>query len=185
MSEYRIVSPVCPKCESKCTYDFSQEYKHLDPAPLQPVTIGNAKYHCKDCGYEWKKYRGRKIYELIQVIDIQSGGYMDYGSVQRMRIDLKHRRVRKALLIGEFNEFDQIATMSEECIDWLLAELYKCDFVNWAEEYNHDGVLDGSYWRLTIEYDTHCEIKIGSNHYPKKWAKFCKVVSKVSGEDFY
>lgn len=184
MSQYRIISPVCPSCEFKDTYDISQEYKQIEPAPLQPVTIGNAKYHCKNCGHEWKKYRGRKVYERLQMFDIQRGGYMDYGD-HRVRIDLKGRRVRNALMLGEFNEFDQVATVSEESIDWLLAELYKCDFVNWAEEYNHDGVLDGSYWRLAIEYDKHCEIKIGSNHYPKKWTKFCKAVSKVNGEEFY
>ncbi|WP_162595994.1 hypothetical protein [Bacillus sp. CGMCC 1.16541] len=42
--------------------------------------------------------------------------------------------------------------------------------------------LDGTYWSVRIEYETHCEIKRRNNHYPPKWTKFCHTISTLSGE---
>ncbi|WP_164669726.1 hypothetical protein [Virgibacillus doumboii] len=182
MDEQRAVSPICPKCQSENTYDFSQEYKNQEPAPFRQYTIGNAKYHCNDCGHEWKKYRGRKPYDRLRVIDVRAGGYMD---ANRVKINLQTGHVRNALVFGEFSEDDQTLTVTKEKAEWFLEEMYKCDFVNWAEEYHHDGILDGTSWQTNIEYDTYCEIKYGSNHFPKKWAKFCKAISEIGETDFY
>lgn len=75
--------------------------------------------------------------------------------------------------------------ISDEEKKWFLEELYKCDFLNWAEIYKQPYVLDGSHWSVHIELDNHCEIKNGSNHFPQKWEKFCKSISKLSENEFY
>ncbi|WP_219621119.1 hypothetical protein [Bacillus sp. UMB0893] len=60
-----------------------------------------------------------------------------------------------------------IYKLKESEVDWFLKELYKCDFVNWAEEYIQFA-MDGTHWTVRIEYSNHCEIKRGSNHFPLK-----------------
>lgn len=55
-----------------------------------------------------------------------------------------------------------IQSIAKEYIEWFPSELYTCDFVNWAEEYIHLFVLNGTHWSIRIEYDTHCEIKTGN-----------------------
>lgn len=74
---------------------------------------------------------------------------------------------------------------SQEEFDWFLEELYKCDFLNWADAYEDPLVLDGTHWSIHIEFDTYCEIKRGSNHFPPKWTKFCKAMTKITGHEFY
>jgi hypothetical protein len=86
-------------------------------------------------------------------------------------------------LIGA-KELEEYFLWDKEEIEWFRSELYKCDFVNWAEEY-YAPACDGTHWTVRIEYDTYCEIKWGSNHFPPKWTKFCKAVSKISGREFY
>ena len=102
-----------------------------------------------------------------------------------VKIDLQSEQVD--LQIFDFeddNSLKSVITLTEESIEWFRKELYKCDIVNWAEAYV-EYVLDGTHWGIRIEYDTYCEIKTGSNHYPPKWTKFCKAISKLCGTDIY
>ena len=151
---------------------------------LHEFTVGNAKYHCIDCGHTWKKYRGKKPYERIKVIHAYVGGYP--GPFFNVKIDLELGMVEinSSQLEQDPRDIDSVHSITKEDIEWFLSELYKCDFVNWAEEYMMYA-LDGTHWDVRIEYDTHCEIKTGSNHFPPKWTKFCKAVSKLSGSEFY
>ncbi|SOB99173.1 hypothetical protein SAMN05880501_102160 [Ureibacillus xyleni] len=171
MTRQRRKTPTCPKCNRNNTYDIIPEIPNEPEIQINPYqcmveyvetyTIGNAKYYCMDCHHTWKKYRGRKPYNMVRKIYASSGGFP--GPYFDVTIELD----------------------KEEVIDWFLEELYKCDFLNWAEEYIQPYVLDGGHWSVRIEYDTYCEIKMGSNHYPVKWAKFCKAVSAISGSEFY
>lgn len=88
--------------------------------------------------------------------------------------------------MGESEETkSSIMSLTEEKLDWFRSELFKCDLVNWAEEYYQQFVMDGTQWSVKIQYDTFCEIKIGSNHFPKEWEKFSKAVTALSGIDIY
>lgn len=75
-------------------------------------------------------------------------------------------------------------SLTEKEIEWFRSELYICDFVNWAEVY-YLMAMDGTHWSVRVEYDTHCEIKSGSNHFPPKWSRFCKTVARVSEGEFH
>ncbi|MFP9128860.1 hypothetical protein [Niallia sp. BSM11] len=193
VNNIRRITPVCPKCKGHNTYDVIPEIPskpecqiHADEFLYDTFSIGNAKYHCIDCNYKWKKYRGKKPYERIRVIYSDVGGFP--GPYSQVKVDLVKKTVEhnteypysQGLPVNDFS------IINNEDIELFLTELHKCDFVNWAEEYKVNGlVMDGTHWSVRIEYDSHCEIKIGDNHFPKKWTKFCKVVSALSGNDFY
>ncbi|CAG9609150.1 hypothetical protein [Pseudoneobacillus rhizosphaerae] len=188
----RRISPVCPKCYSQNTYDIIPGIQDLPQIQLlnepfsvdiHQMTIGNAKYHCIECSYTWKKYRGRKPYDCIKKIDAYAGGYP--GPYFRLKIDLETREVVSESTTVEYIYEPVSALLTFKDIELFRSELYKCDFVNWAEEYVAPGVLDGTHWSTRIEYDTHCEIKMGDNHFPLKWAKFCKAISKLAGSEFF
>jgi hypothetical protein len=151
---------------------------------LQEKTVGNAKYYCVDCDYTWKKYRGKKPYERIKVIYADAGGYP--GPYFHVKIDFKSLLVEKNPLIEyHLSDLQSSTPPTREEFEWFRSELYKCDFLNWAEEFEMLFVMDGTHWSVRIEYDDYCEIKTGSNHFPPKWSKFCKAVAKLSGREFY
>lgn len=195
MDKLRRMTLKCPKCNGDHTYDIVPEIRNEPELQLQNLeffqeaySLGNARYYCIDCDYKWKKYRGKKPYEKIKVIYSDVGGYP--GPYHEVKVDFVEKRVEHktafpfddGLLVPVNNSRD----MDKEDIELFLTELYKCDFVNWAEEYQVFGtVCDGTHWSVRIEYDTHCEIKIGNNHFPPKWTKFCKAISKLSGNEFF
>jgi hypothetical protein len=187
----RRIHPMCPKCKQYNTYDVIPELPNDPELQLSKeiiehtdeITIGNGKYHCLNCDYSWKKYRGKKIYEQIKVIHANAGGYP--GPYFEVRIDLESLDIEKNPLI-EYH-YDDLASFekpTKQKIEWLRSELHKCDFVNWAEGY-FAHVLDGTHWSVRIEYENYCEIKRGSNHFPPKWGKFCRAITEVSGREFY
>jgi hypothetical protein len=188
----RRISPVCPKCNSQNTYDIIPDIPDLPTIQLTKetsagdfpqMTLGNAKYHCVECSYTWKKYRGRKPYDRIKKIDAYAGGYP--GPYFRLKINLVTMEVDNDSTSVEYIYEGATPSLTPEDIEWFRSELYKCDFANWAEEYVECGVCDGTHWSIRIEYDTHCEIKKGDNHYPPKWAKFCKAISKLTHSEFF
>ncbi|SEM52769.1 hypothetical protein SAMN05192533_103252 [Mesobacillus persicus] len=184
---------MCPKCRRHNTYDYIPEMPNQHEPQLQAdnffheiYSIGNAKYYCIDCNYKWKKYMGKKPYERIRVIIAYVGGYP--GPYCQVKIDLAEQRVEHNTdyPFSDGLPVNDSSYLLEEDIELFLTELHKCDFVNWAEEYNTFGpVMDGTHWSVRIEFDTHCEIKTGDNHFPPKWTKFCKAISKLSGNEFY
>ncbi|WP_419883478.1 hypothetical protein ACN6MY_07965 [Peribacillus sp. B-H-3] len=184
---------MCPKCRRYNTYDIIPEIPNQLEFQLQAdefthdtYSVGNAKYYCIDCNYKWKKYRGKKPYERIRVIYSEAGGFP--GPYSQVKVDLAEKRVEHHtdFPFNDGSPVNDIRVITEEDIESFLTELHKCDFVNWAEEYNVFGpVLDGTHWSVRIEYDTHCEIKVGSIHFPPKWTKFCKALSRLSGNEFY
>jgi hypothetical protein len=191
--DLRRITPMCPKCNMHNTYDIIPEIPNQPEIQLQSYdslhetySIGNAKYYCIDCDYSWKKYRGKKPYERIRVIYSEVGGFP--GPYSQVKVDLAEQRVEHN---AEFPyssglPVSSLGNVTKEEIELFLAELHKCDFVNWAEEYNVGGlVMDGTHWSVRIEYDTHCEIKSGDNHFPAKWTKFCKAITKISGSEFF
>jgi hypothetical protein len=190
--DLRRITPMCPKCNRNNTYDIIPEIPNQLEIQLQPEflhethSIGNAKYYCIDCDYKWKKYRGKKPYERIRVIYSEVGGFP--GPYSQVKVDLAEHTVEHNTEFPYSSGLpvSNLCEVTEEDLELFLAELYKCDFVNWAEEYNVGGlVMDGTHWSVRIEYDTHCEIKIGDNHFPAKWTKFCKAISKISGSEYY
>ncbi|WP_108671065.1 hypothetical protein [Peribacillus acanthi] len=192
MNTVRRISPTCPKCQQQNTYDIIPELPKIDEEQLNEnrlnyldtFTVGNAKYHCLNCGHTWKKYRGKKPYDKIKVIHAEVGGFP--GLYFNVKIDLENGTVEMDVdgLVRDLEKFDRFRSLSHEEMEWFKSELYKCDFINWAEEY-FIYAQDGTHWSVRIEYDTHCEIKTGSNHFPPRWTKFRKAVSRVSGSDFY
>ncbi|MDL4840905.1 hypothetical protein [Aquibacillus rhizosphaerae] len=179
---------MCPKCKQYHTYDVIPELPNEPALQLSKdvventheMTIGNGKYYCLNCDYSWKKYRGKKIYEQIKVIHANTGGYA--GPFFGVIIDIESLEIDR----NDYSaiNIETIDTPMEEKIEWFKSELHKCDFVNWAEEY-FALVMDGTQWRIQIEYESYCEIKVGSNHFPPKWTKFCRAISKISGGEFY
>ena len=105
-----------------------------------------------------------------------------------MRIDFKSLEVERLGICDYISITDQGSFRQEEDVqeklDWFLSELYKCDFMNWADRY-FAPVENGTHWNVQIEYDTYCQEKSGSNHFPPKWNKFCKAVSKLRDGEFY
>jgi hypothetical protein len=192
VNNMRRISPICPQCKKQNTYDIipllpnSTKFQlhESDLIGLEEFTVGNAKYHCVDCGQIWKKYRGKKPYERIKTIHAYSGGYP--GPYFNIKIDLELMEVEinSSELKDHPGDIHSVRVITKEDVDWFRSELYKCDFVNWAEEYIFFA-LDGTHWSVRIEYDTHCEMKTGSNHFPPNWTKFRKAVSKLSGSEFY
>jgi len=188
----RRITQICPKCKKNNTYDIIPEIPNQPEFQLEveefdeyTYSIGNANYYCMDCNYKWKKYRGMKPYERIQAIYAEVGGYP--GPYSQVKVDFADKKVEYK---SEFPFSDELPIkvtkeIIEEDIVLFLTELHKCDFLNWAEEYKVFGlVMDGTHWSVRIEYDTHCEIKTGSNHYPPKWMKFCNIISGLSGNEF-
>ncbi|BCB03801.1 hypothetical protein [Bacillus sp. KH172YL63] len=188
----RRITPLCPKCKGYNTYDIIPEIPDQPEFQLRPdeflhdtYSIGNAKYHCADCDHTWKKYEGEQPYKRIKVIHSYVGGFP--GPNHHVRVDLADKRVdhHTEYLFLDGKQESDYTLLTDEDIDFYPHELYRCDFVNWAEEYDTVClVMDGTHWRVRIEYDTHCEIKVGDNHFPPKWAKFCKTCSAMSGHEF-
>jgi hypothetical protein len=193
VNNLRRITPMCLKCKRHNTYDIIPDMPNQLELQLQPenffmetYSIGNAKYYCIDCNYMWKKYRGKKPYESIRVIFAYAGGYP--GPYFQVKVDLANNRVEQSndYPFSDRQSVNDSNDILEEDIELFLTELHKCDFINWAEEYKiFAPVMDGTYWSVRIEYDTHCEIKLGDNHFPPKWTKFCKSISKLSGNEFY
>ncbi|MGG0250722.1 hypothetical protein ABEY24_20605 [Peribacillus frigoritolerans] len=192
MNINRRISPICLKCKQQNTYDIIPEVPNIPEYQLNEAefmglhtfTVGNAKYYCIDCGHTWKKYKGKERYNRIKVIHADVGGFP--GPYFNVKIDLELMKVEKESSIIECptENIRSSHPLTKEEIEWFRSELYKCDLVNWAEEYMIYA-LDGTHWDIRIEYDTYCEIKTGSNHFPLKWTKFCKALSKLSGSEFY
>jgi hypothetical protein len=192
VNNIRRKTPMCPKCKGHETYDIIPQLPNELEFQLQAFdfffenyTIGNARYFCIDCNYEWKKYRGKKPYDRIKVIHADINGYP--GPNYQVRIDLNEKKVDHYTSFYERNiragKDSKRLQLNE--IEWFLCKLYECDIVNWAEVYEVNGfVNDGTNWSVRIEYDTYCEIKLGNNHFPTKWTKFCKAVSKLSENEF-
>lgn len=179
--------PSCPKCTSFQTTDVDPFQELAEEQSLseyrEEVEKGKSRFYCQECGYSWKKYRGKKPYSRIKSIEAFAGGFP--GPSFKVKIDLEnyiveHVEYAFGVEIGQEN----FMLISEEEKDWFLTELYKSDLLNWSDEY-YMMAMDGSHWNLKIVLDTHCEIKSGSNHFPAKWAKFRKVVAKISGGEFY
>jgi hypothetical protein len=173
----------CPKCNSYHTTDEKPSIDDFEPFPIEHPLLfekGKARYYCIDCDHIWKKYRGKKPYSSIKWIEAFAGGFP--GPSFKVKIDFEKDLVEHVEYHSMEQENDR--WISDEEKDWLLSELYKCDFLNWSEEY-FLMAMDGSHWSVKIEYDTHCEIKTGSNHFPPKWTKFRKAIEKISGGEFY
>jgi hypothetical protein len=189
----RRISPICPKCKKQNTYDIIPGLPDLPEVQLsqsafdnflQKTTEGNAKYHCMDCSHTWKKYRGKKPYNRIKLIFANVVGYP--GPYFHVKVNLESMEVEASVQrhIDQTEVIHSTNSLKEEEIECFRFELFKCDFLNWAEEYNMFA-MDGTHWSVRIEYNTHCEIKSGSNHFPPKWSRFCKAVAKVSESEFH
>ncbi|RXI96314.1 hypothetical protein DS745_21560 [Anaerobacillus alkaliphilus] len=181
---------MCPKCRQNNTYDIIPDLPNIPELQLSKdsienadeITIGNSKFYCINCDYTWKKYRGKKIYEQIKVIYAYAGGFP--GPYFEVKIDLKTNDIEKNEWIEYHIEDQEAIIPTKELIEWFRSELHKCDIVNWAEKY-FAYAMDGTHWSVRIEYENYCEIKRGSNHFPLKWGKFCRAISKVSGGGFF
>lgn len=192
--EPRRIHPICPKCKKHNTYDIIPGIPNITHLQLSKdvfeqkseLVIGNKRYHCLDCDYSWKKYRGKKIYDQIKIVYANSGGFE--GPNFKVKIDFESNIIERTSSIYddsfELVALESIETLTREESEWFQSELHKCDLVNWAEEY-FAFACDGTNWIVRMEYENYCEIIQGSNHFPSKWGKFCKAVSKVSGDKFY
>jgi hypothetical protein len=192
MINLRRLSPICPKCKSLSTYDVIPNLPETPEHQLQALdynldyyAIGNAKFYCMTCNHTWKKYRGKKPYERITKISASTWGFP--GPNYELRIDFVKKTIEySTTLYDRKRPGIDLKKLNDNEIKWLLNRLYECNLLNWAEEYEVNGlVCDGTHWSVRIEYDTYCEIKTGSNHFPDKWTRFCKVISKLSDNEFY
>jgi hypothetical protein len=192
MINLRRISPLCPKCKSCSTYDVIPNLPETPEYQLQALdydlenyAIGNAKYYCMTCEHIWKKYRGKKPYEAITRLIAHTSGFP--GPHYEVEINFKDKTVQHSSTIYDRKRPGiDVKKLNENELKWFQNRLYECDLLNWAEEYEVNGlVCDGTHWNLRIEFDTHCEFKIGSNHFPEKWKRFCTVVSKLSDNEFF
>lgn len=190
MNGLKSISPTCPRCENNNTYDVIPELTAIDTSSTKlsflktAYSFENKKYYCVNCNHSWKKYKGRRPYEKIKILQVETGGFP--GPFFNVKINLESLKVKSnALVKYRFEEKNLSQTLSEQDVSWFLEELYKCDVMNWAERYEDLYVLGGSHWNLRIEYDTYAETKNGSNHFPPEWEKFCQLISKLIGKDFY
>lgn len=104
------------------------------------------------------------------------------------RVRIKRNTLKVAynnIMDFDDTDMDEGKSISKMEMEWFLSELHACDMLNWAEEYHDLDVLDGTQWRIRIEYDTYCEVKIGNNHFPEGWKRFCNAISMLTGKEFY
>lgn len=190
MNSLTTTTPTCPRCHSANTYDIIPELSNLldygkNEASFDTAySFNNNQYYCIDCDYSWKKYKGREPYEKIRMIKAETGGFP--GPFFTVKIDLKHSVVESNSLIKyRFENRNSSRLLEEKETEDFLDELYRCDILNWAERYEDLTVLDGTHWNIRIVYDTYCEVKNGSNHFPPAWTEFCKAITKLGGQEFY
>jgi len=63
--------------------------------------------------------------------------------------------------------------------------MLQCGVSQWRDEYNIEGLCDGTQWSLKITGDFP-EVNIwGSNDYPDEWDQFKGVLSKYSKMKIY
>ncbi|MBD1224585.1 hypothetical protein MST22_17205 [Virgibacillus halodenitrificans] len=185
-------APICPKCKTRQTYIIDPDNRSIQAFPpknkkneqFEPFIKGNKEYYCMGCGNIWTKYEGRKPYQKIKSIYAYIGGYSGPGFQIRVNIEQK-KLSYTSFLFNDNVDKEHRKIPSDYEIKAFLSELYECSFLNWADRYDDFCVLDGTSWRIEIELDTHCDIKLGSNHYPDTWKKFCKAVANLSGREFY
>lgn len=190
MNSLTTKSPTCPRCHNDNTYDIIPELSNLlDPEAKESVndtaySYKNNKYYCIDCGYSWKKYKGRKPYEKIRMITAETGGFP--GPFFTVKLDLISCTAESnSLMKYRFDNEKSFSRLTQEQIDCFREELYRSDLLNWAERYEDLTVLDGTHWNIRISYETYCETKSGSNHFPPGWTKFCRAVTRLSCKEFY
>lgn len=190
MNGLKSTAPACPRCENENTYDVIPELTSLDtPSTTSSYlktaySFENKKYYCVNCNHSWKKYKGRHPYEKIKVLQAETGGFP--GPFFNVNINFKSFKLdSNALVKYRFEDKNISKSLSEQDVKWLREGLYQCDIMNWAERYEDLYVLGGNHWNIRIEYDTYTETKNGSNHFPPEWKKFCYLISKLTGRDFY
>lgn len=196
MIERIRVAPPCPKCGSKETYDIIPELEddhdeQIDESlliGLGEYSLGNACYRCIACGHKWKKFRGRKPYRELEKLEAYVGGF--FGPNYWMTVDF---RTKELIWREETDDMrsreeqrppEEVRILTEEEIDWLRESLYKRDVLNWADNYQMFGICDGTSWNVVLDGETYHEVKQGSNHFPKQWNRFCKLMEKASTRSF-
>jgi len=196
MIERIRVAPICPKCGSKETYDIIPELEddhaiQIDETllmELQEYSLGNACYRCIACNHKWKKFRGRKPYRELEKLEAYVGGF--FGPSYWMTVDFRTRELswREKTDDIRFEEAqrppEESRMLTEEEIDWLRERLYQYDVLNWADNYQMFWICDGTSWNVSLDGVSYREVKQGSNHFPKQWNRFCKLMETVSKRSF-
>ncbi|WP_114570648.1 zinc ribbon domain-containing protein [Exiguobacterium flavidum] len=195
MIERIRVAPPCPKCGSKETYDIIPELEddhnvQIDESlliGLEEYSLGNACYACIACGHKWKKFRGRRPYLDLESFKAYVGGF--HGPCYTIGIDFRTGELTWDSEPDSYYEIDVLQNreervLTESELDWLREGLYKCDVLNWADNYQMFAIMDGTQWNVILDGEAYHEVKQGSNHFPKQWNRFCKLMEKVSTRSF-
>ena len=62
-------------------------------------------------------------------------------------------------------------------------EIYRLKIWNWDLNYEQEGIiLDGMCWKICLETKGKTYKSQGLQTFPKEWARFCRILSKLTGK---
>jgi hypothetical protein len=120
-------------------------------------------------------------YNDIKNLKASVGGF--FGGYYSVDINFVKRKLKWRLQgAGKDNYYEK--QIQRETLDMLREGLISVDILNWNSEYIDSDILDGTQWDVTITTTEKNIEVVGSNKYPEKWTKFCKLIREVSGKKF-
>jgi hypothetical protein len=193
-ASYMSKRKICPKCgsnqASKIQYGYPSSEAIEDAIqgkivlrdytiPINAPTIA-----CNACEYEW----GGDIDRLIEVIIYFKASIEGcFGPIICFEVDNQTGsltyQVQESIYSSPSVHDRKIAT--PDTWNQLVKGLQHCDFEYWLDDYRNYSVIDGTHWKVEVNFDDGTVIsKGGSNAYPGRWKYFCKMLSKISGHSF-
>jgi hypothetical protein len=184
-------SAACPECGSKNVVPIVYGYPSAELGQKEKegkirlggccITPTAPKYACNECNYAWGGEESvSKRYEDIRCFKAYVGGY--FGPNYHVEINIISGKVTWSE--GLYKEAEYEKKVNVEDIKQFIEGLRKCRILKWGQEYVQPYVLDGTQWSIEIEFNDICIYKAGSNAYPKKWKRFCKLIENLTDKPF-
>lgn len=183
---------VCPFCNSKDVAKIIYGYPSGDMIMSEAtgkVKLGGClinieyspDYHCNNCENQWDKEEAiYYAYEKIKKIKVSIGGY--HQGHESLSIDLKTGEMTYSHSIDE--EDNLSISLYPDVLEDFKDKLIGTNILNWKRNYDDNEILDGTQWEVELVRAKRNIKRSGSNHYPKEWEEFCKLISEISGRDF-
>ena len=111
----------------------------------------------------------------IVSITLEYGGF--FGGTERRKVFFDGEKI-----VVERNFYNGASNLGEELFVGVTKNDFLSDFVdihveNWNTRYDNNGILDGTQWGLTVEYeDGQTDEFYGSNEYPDNFDKLLELM---------
>ena len=106
----------------------------------------------------------------------ECGGYFD--GYPKIEVNIVENKV---LCIYNYPLKKKKKSFEISNIEWdeFLEEIVNINILTWKKNYNDPNIMDGTQWKVNINFQNGKKIEIhGNNDYPKEWDDFYEIVNK-------